>query len=513
MTSGVSTGYCPMSDAGHLALANMTVLPVALPMAAAVVLVLTRRQRVVSRVISMTANLAGLVAAFALVRVVAEEGIQVLAFGGWKAPFGIVFAVDMLGALMVAVTMVVSTATLLFACFSMDKQRETHFFYPLFQFLLMGTNGAFLTGDLFNLFVWFEVLLLASYGLMALGGRPYQLQETFKYLVINALASALFLVGIAVVYALCGTLNMADLHLRLADVGSPALRGAVALLFMVVFGVKAGVFPLYMWLPRSYFAPPAVVSALFGGLLTKVGVYALFRMVTLVFAEGAPFTLPVLVVVAAATMFFGVIGALSQWDFKRILSYHIISQVGYMIMGLAIFTPLALAGGIFYIVHHIMVKTALFLVAGVVERKRGTTFLSSLGGVLETAPVLTALFVVAGLSLAGVPPLSGFVAKLMLVKGGLEAGSYGVVSVSVVVSFLTLFSMMKVYRYVFWGVPRGLDAHDGGEGARVASVLLLVGLGVILGLGAGWAMPYAELAAHQLLDTEAYVAAVLGGRL
>ena len=492
---------------------NLAALPVAIPMAAAIVLLLTRQHPVLSRAVAMAANIAALLAALALVGAVSEDGVQVLAFGGWQAPFGIVFAVDMLGALMVAVTMVVSTATLLFACFSMDEEREKNFFYVLFQFLVMGMNGAFLTGDLFNLFVWFEVLLVASYGLMALGSEPYQLQETFKYLVINALASALFLVGIAVVYALCGTLNMADLHLKLAEVDSAAMRGAVALLFMVVFGVKAGVFPLYMWLPRSYFAPPAVVSALFGGLLTKVGVYALFRVVTLMFAEGWALTLPLLVAVASATMFFGVIGALSQWDFKRILSYHIISQVGYMIMGLAIFTPLALAGGIFYIVHHIMVKTALFLVAGSVERSRGTTFLSSLGGVLETAPFLTALFVVAGLSLAGVPPFSGFVAKLMLIKGGIEAGSYGIVGMSVVVSFLTLFSMMKVYRYVFWGTPHGRKRAQSGERARVTSVALLVGLGIALALGAAWTIPYAELAAQQLLDPEAYVSAVLGGRL
>lgn len=492
---------------------NLAALPVAIPMAAAIVLVLTRHRPYLSRTVAMAANVAGLLVALALVETVAEDGIQVLAFGGWQPPFGIVFAVDMLGALMVAVTMVVSTATLLFACFSMDEGRETHFFYALFQFLIMGTNGAFLTGDLFNLFVWFEVLLVASYGLMALGSEPYQLQETFKYLVINALASALFLVGVALVYALCGTLNMADLHLRLAEVDSAALRGAVAVVFIVVFGIKAGVFPLYMWLPRSYFAPPAVVSALFGGLLTKVGVYALFRMVTLVFADGSALTLPLLVAVACATMFFGVIGALSQWDFKRILSYHIISQVGYMIMGLAIFTPLAIAGGIFYIIHHIIVKTALFLVAGTVERRRGTTFLSSLGGMLETAPLLTGLFVVAGLSLSGVPPFSGFVAKLMLVKGGIEASSYGIVAVSVLVSFLTLFSMMKVYRYVFWGVPHGRDSVEAGNAARVVSVVLLVGLGVALGLGAGWAMPYAELAARQLLDTEAYVSAVLGATL
>ena len=487
---------------------NLLAIPVVLPQAAAVVLILLRNCPRASRTLSLLANATGIWIAGCLVSG-AREGTMVLAFGGWSAPFGIVFAVDMLGALMVMVTMLVSSAALLFACFSMDSKRERNFFYPLFQFLIMGINGAFLTGDLFNLFVWFEVLLVGSYALMALGSEPYQLQETFKYLVINALASVLFLIGVAVVYSLTGTLNMADLSARLAT-GNQGLAAAVAVIFMVVFGLKAALFPLYMWLPRSYFAPPTVISALFGGLLSKVGVYALFRTVTLMFADTAPFVLPVLGVVAGLTMLLGVLGALSQWDFKRILSYHIVSQIGYMIMGLAIFTPLALAGGIFYVIHHILVKTALFLVAGTVEKSRGTTYLPNLGGVLETAPLLTGLFVVAALSLSGAPPFSGFVAKFMLVRAGLETSSYVIVAVSILVSFLTLFSMMKIYRYVFWGTPHRADQAATGGVARATSVAVLVLLGVALGLGANFAIPYAEIAAAQLLDPASYRSAVLG---
>jgi multicomponent Na+:H+ antiporter subunit D len=252
------------------------------------------------------------------------------------------------------------------------------------------------------------------------------------------------------------------------------------------------------------------VSALFGGLLTKVGVYALFRTVSLMFAANVAFTLPVLFVIAGGTMFFGVLGALAQWDFKRVLSYHIVSQIGYMIMGLAIYTPIALAGGIFYIIHHILVKTALFLCAGTVEKMRGTTNLKRLGGVLESAPGLAALFMVAGLSLAGVPPLSGFVAKFMLIRGGLETGSYGIVTVSVVVSFLTLFSMMKIFRYAFWRDREGEELETTGNPQRILAIGVLVALGIVLGLGAAWMLPYAELAATQLLDTESYIEAVLG---
>jgi multicomponent Na+:H+ antiporter subunit D len=489
---------------------NLPIVPVALPMAAGIVLILLREHRTLSRVVALAANVAGLFVAADLVTTVRDQGILVLVFGRWTAPFGITFAVDMLGALMVMVTMVVSTATLIFACWSMDEERERGFFYALFQFLLMGVNGSFLTGDIFNLFVWFEVLLISSYALMSLGSEPYQLQETFKYLVLNAIASTLFLVAVAILYGLTGTLNMADLAVKFGRVDQAGLAGAVAVMFMIVFGIKGGLFPLYMWLPRSYFAPPTVISGLFGGLLTKVGVYALFRVVSLLFATHVALTLPVLLVVSGCTMFFGVIGALAQWDFKRILSYHIVSQIGYMIMGLAIFTPLAVAGAIYYIIHHILVKTALFLVAGTVEKRRGTTHLPSLGGLVDTAPLLSASFLVAGLSLAGVPPLSGFVSKLMLIKAGLDASAYGIVAVSVLVSFLTLFSMMKIFRYGFWRPVPAEDQPEPGNGARVLAVAALVGLGIFLGLGAAWAFPYARLAAEQLLDPALYITAVLG---
>ncbi len=496
--------------------ANLPIVPVVAPMISGALLVLIRQRPAWSRVVALTTNIVVLVAAASLVGAVRDNGIQVLAFGGWPAPFGIVFAVDMLSALMVLVTMVVSTATLLFACWSIDERRERMFFYPLFQFLLMGVNGSFLTGDLFNMFVWFEVLLVASYAMMALGSERYQLQETLKYLVINAVSSSLFLIALAAVYSLTGSLNMADVAVRFRAVDQPALAGAVAVLFFVVFGLKGGLFPLYLWLPRSYFAPPTVVSGLFGGLLTKVGVYALFRVVTLIFADTVAFTLPLLSIIAGCTMLFGVLGALSQWDFKRILSYHIVSQIGYMIMGLAIYTPLALAGGIFYIIHHILVKTSLFLIAGTVEKLRGTTHLKQLGGLVDEAPVSAGLFVVAALSLAGAPPLSGFVAKFMLLRSGLESEAYVIVMVSVVVSFLTLFSMMKVYRYAFWrsaddAVPvLATVVVSTGHAARLGAVATLVTLGVVLGLGAAWAMPYAMLAAQQLLDPSAYRMAVLG---
>jgi len=492
---------------------NLCVLPVVIPMAAGVLLIFTHARPALSRAIAISANILSLGVALALVETVRADGIQLLAFGNWPAPFGIVFTVDMLSALMVAVTMVVSTATLLFASVSLDDLLEKNFFYPLFQFLLMGVNGAFLTGDLFNLFVWFEVLLVSSYGLMALGSQAYQLQETFKYLVVNALSSALFLIGIALIYGATGTLNMADLVFKFPALAESGMAGVITVIFLVVFGIKAALFPLYVWLPRAYYGPPTVIAGLFGGLLTKVGVYALFRTVTLFFAPASSFVLPLLSFVAGATMLLGVLGALSQWDFKRILSYHIVSQIGYMIMGLAIYTPLALAGGIFYIIHHILVKTSLFLVAGAVEKRYGTTNLRALGGAADGSPLLATLFMLAGLALAGAPPLSGFVAKFMLLRSGLEAANYVIVAVSIVVSFLTLYSMMKIYRYVFWREETETAIVVPGEPVRTFAIASLVTLSLVMGLGGALLLPYVEIAAAQLLDPAAWGTVVLEARV
>lgn len=490
---------------------NLLVAPIALPMAAAIALLFTRERPAWSRALSLAANVGGLVVAAALVESVRIDGIQTLAFGGWAAPFGIVFTVDMLGALMVLVTMVVSTATLAFACSTLPDLHERMFFYPLFQLLLMGVNGSFLTGDLFNLFVWFEVLLISSYALMSLGSTEQQLAETFKYALINVVSSSMFLVGIALVYSLTGTLNMADLAVRMDAVDERGLVALSAALFVAVFSIKAALFPVYVWLPRAYFAPPTVISGLFGGLLTKVGVYALFRVTTLIF-PGVAMLQPLLLFIAGATMFFGVLGALSQWDMKRVLSYHIVSQIGYMIMGLGLWSPAGWVGGIYYMIHHILVKTSLFLVAGAVEASRGTTNLRRLGGLVDGQPGLSTLFVVAGLGLAGVPPLSGFVAKLVLMRAGLEQSHDFVVFVSVVVSFLTLFSMMKIFRYGFWRDESSPQVATSGGAVRATAIASLVLLGVAMGLGAEWGLPYAELAAEQLADRDGYIAAVLGER-
>ena len=379
----------------------------------------------------------------------------------------------------------------------------------------MGVCGAFLTGDLFNLYVSFEVMLMASFVLLALGGERAQLEGGVKYVTLNLLSSAVFLAAVGVLYGIAGTLNMADLA-RAAALGlAPDLVPVLAVLFLVAFGIKAALFPFFFWLPASYHTPPIAVSAVFAGLLTKVGVYALMRAFTLIFIGDIAFTHGLILLAAALTMVTGVLGAAAQMEFRRVLSFHIVSQIGYMVMGLGLLTPLGLAGSVFYLMHHIVVKTNLFLVGGIVRRLGGSYELKDLGGLYRSHPFLALVFLVPALSLAGIPPLSGFWGKMVLVKAGLEAEAWGITAVALGVSLLTLYSMTKLWNEAFWK-PAPADAGAGVEAPTsvpltlLGPVLALAAVTVAVGLGAGPVFDLASRAAAQLSDPSQYIAAVLG---
>lgn len=495
---------------------NLVIAPVLLPLLAGVMLVVLRRERRLQRVVSLVSLLAGLAVAAALLGRVADGEILVFRAGDWPAPFGIVLVADRLSALMVALTYVVALPGLWQSFRLIPPEVERGSYYALFQLLLMGINGAFLTGDIFNMFVWFEVLLIASYALVPIVNRGYQLQEGFKYMVFNMAASTLFVVAVAVLYGMMGTLNLADLAVKAAELENPRLLTVAAMVFAVVFGAKAALFPLYFWLPGGYDAAPTPLSGVFAGLLTKVGMYALIRMFTLLFPLDPEFTRPLVLVIAGLTMSIGVLGAVAQVTMKRILAYHSISQIGYMAMGLGLETPLALAGAIYFMIHHSVIKSALFFVAGVTEHVAGTGHLKRLGCLARPYPALAAVFLAAGLSLAGVPPMSGFFGKLTLAQAGLQVGELAIVAVSIAVSFFTLFSMMKIQFWVFWGPPRHTGAGD--DAGRIWGLLppavALVMVSAYLGVGAQWALGMMQGAADQLVDPQPYIRAVLapGGR-
>ncbi|MBM3135299.1 MAG: Na+/H+ antiporter subunit D [Chloroflexi bacterium] len=494
----------------------LLVLPLLIPFLTAVAALLAWNRRYVQRGLSVVGAAGLLGAGLGLLASIWREGVQATQMGNWPAPFGITLVADLFSAIMVVLAGLMGLAVAVYSVASMDAGRESFGYYPLLHILLTGVCGAFLTGDIFNLYVWFEVMLVASFVLLALGGKRAQLEGATKYVTLNLMASALFLAAVGILYGVAGTLNMADLARQLSLVGQPGLVTALALLFLVAFGIKAAVFPLFFWLPASYHTPPVAVSAIFAGLLTKVGVYALMRVFTLLFVHDVGYTHTLILVIAGLTMVTGVLGAVAQNEFRRILSFHIVSQIGYMVMGLGLFTHLALAGSVFYIVHHIIVKTNLFLISGVVFRLQDTYQLKRLGGLYRAYPGVAILFLIPALSLAGIPPLSGFFAKLALVKAGLETQQYLIVATALGVSLLTLFSMTKIWAEVFWksaarspqpAVPRPPPA------ALILPIVVLAMLTVAMGLAAGPLFTLATRAAEQLLNPADYIQVVLGGRL
>lgn len=503
----------------------LLVLPITLPMLTAVVALLLYRWQRAQRVVSAVGAAALLAAAFTLLATVSRHDILVVQIGNWPAPYGITLVADLFAAIMVTLAGIIGLAVALYSLASIDSQREVFGYHPLYHFLLMGICGAFLAGDLFNLYVWFEVMLTASFVLLALGGERGQMEGAIKYVTLNLMSSALFLAAMGILYGLAGTLNMADLALKFSGAERVAVQipsGVVtplAMLFLAAFGIKAAIFPLFFWLPASYHTPPVAISAIFAGLLTKVGVYALIRVFTLIFTQDVAYTHTLILVLSSLTMVAGVLGAVVQGEFRRVLSFHIISQIGYMIMGLGLFTPLALAGSVFYISHHIVVKTNLFLVSGAVGRLRGTCELRQLGGLYHTRPELAILFLIPALSLAGLPPFSGFFAKLGLVQAGLALGQYTLVAVALGVSMLTLFSMIKIWNETFWKPPPTVDDMpvEAGEGEHaplwgwLIPIALLATITLTLGFGVGPAFELALRAAEQLMNPAAYIEAVLGG--
>jgi multicomponent Na+:H+ antiporter subunit D len=489
----------------------LLVAPVVLPLATAALLVFMGRRLAFQRAVSVFSSALLLVLSLLLLLQVAGGNIVALQLGNWPAPFGITFVADPLSAVMVVINGLMALAVAVYALKDISQRLESFSYHPLYQVLLAGINGAFLTGDLFNLYVWFEVLLIASFVLLTLGGSRSELKGGLYYVLINLFASLTFLAATGILYGLTGTLNMADLAGKL-DTLPPGLVTTAAVLFFIAFGIKAALFPLFFWLPASYHTPPVAVSAIFAAMLTKVGVYALLRSFTLLFNQDTAYTHTLLLVVAAFTMLTGVLGAAAQNDIRKILSFHIISQIGYMIMGLALFTPLGLAGAVFYLLHHIIVKANLFLISGLIKREGGSFDLEALGGLYQRKPLLAILFLIPAFSLAGFPPLSGFWAKLLVIRAGLEAGQHLVVAVSLLVGLLTIYSMIKIWQAAFWS-PQKNEAPAVKPGSLrflYAPALSLAALTLLIGFFSAPFFDIALSAATELLEPSAYVEAVLG---
>jgi multicomponent Na+:H+ antiporter subunit D len=388
------------------------VLPILVPLSTAAILFLAPKRPLLQRWIALTGSILLLGSTFVVFRRVETEGIQVLQVSGWPAPFGITLVADLLAAMLGVAVGVVGVAITAAAFAGVDPRREAFGYHALIQILLMGVSGAFLTGDLFNLYVWFEVMLVASFVLMALHRTSAQVEAAFKYVAINLIASSIFLTALGLVYGMAGTLNMADLARLGPTTNTPGVEMVLAVLLVIAFSIKAGLFPLFFWLPF-----------------------------TLLFQSAPPALFTLLLVMSVATMVIGLVAALNERDFRRILSFNLVAHIGYTTASLSLLTPAALAGGIFYVLHHIVVITNLFLVSGVLLRLRRTTDTAGLGGLYRTQPAFSALAMVPIFSLAGVPPLSGFLGKLAILEGIFGAGAYWVGGMVLVVGLLTLLSM------------------------------------------------------------------------
>jgi multicomponent Na+:H+ antiporter subunit D len=517
----------------------LTPLPVLIPMlAAALTLVLGRRPRA-QRFITLAALTAVVAISSMMLYLADRDGTSALQVGGWDSPLGISLVVDRLSAMMLVVSSIVLLAVMVYSIGQGirdgSENQPVSIFLPTYLALTAGVCNAFLAGDLFNLFVGFEVLLAASFVLLTLGASADRVRAGVSYVMVSMVSSLIFLIGIALVYGATGTLNLAHIAVRMDDIPS-GTRTAIFAVLLVAFGIKAAVFPLSTWLPDSYPTAPAPVTAVFAGLLTKVGVYAIIRAHTLLFPDGSLDN--VLMVCGLLTMLVGILGSIAQSDIKRLLSFTLVSHIGYMIFGVALSTQSGLSGSIYYVAHHILVQTTLFLVVGLIERQAGSSSLRRLGGLAAASPVLAIVFLVPALNLGGIPPFSGFIGKVALLQAGSEQGSvlaWLLVAGGTVTSLLTLYVVARVWTKAFWraraDAPEG-DLADNSPSAllddssdiqfgdredvgKMPAFMLIPTIGlVVVGLAmtvfAGRIIDISDRAAADLRDRSVYIDAVRG---
>ncbi|MRH43047.1 Na+/H+ antiporter subunit D [Aquibacillus halophilus] len=491
-------------------MSNLAVLPIVIPLISGILLALLHKKIQLVRVLAQLFTGINLVVAIYIMYVVQKNGSIILESGGWDAPYSIVLVADLLSILLVVTTNIVALACVFYAPKSLSKQQEEFYFYTFFFMLISGVSGAFLTGDLFNLFVFFEVLLMASYALIVLGGGKVQLRESIKYVLINLFSSMLFVTTIAFLYSVVGTVNMAQIAQRVQEVDQKGILTTIAILLFFVFGTKAALFPLYYWLPKPYIVPNPVISALFGALLTKVGIYAILRVFTLIFVHDTDFTHNFFIWIAGFTLIFGAIGALSTNNIKLVISYNIIPAVGFMIMGIGLYNEAALSGTIYYLVHDMIIKAALFLLVGSVAYLAGTSDLRKIKGLIHHYPLLGWLFFLSAFVLAGIPPFSGFIGKLLLLQGGLQNDEVVIVIIALLSSLLILLSMIRIFVRGFWGEKdESIRVDKKAARAFTMPIVFLLFFSVLLGVGAELFYPMIENIAAYLLNPELYIESVL----
>jgi multicomponent Na+:H+ antiporter subunit D len=488
------------------------VLPIVLALVGAAGLLMFRRTRGMPLVGAVLVVLGIIACEIALLMQVIEGGPVSMTMGRWLPPFGISLTADVFGTVFALASAVVTLLVLLYAEFDRADAHGKDGFHSMVLLLLAGVTGAFLTGDLFNLYVWFEVMLIASFGLIVHGGRAAQLEAALKYGFLNFLATTIFLLALGLLYGLLGTLNMADI-LRVAPNANPAAMTGIATLLLLAFGMKAAAFPLNAWLPASYHLPSPAVSALFAGLLTKVGAYALLRALVVILPASRDALEPVLATVAIATLLVAPLGAIAETNLRRAIGFLVIGGIGAVLAGMVVPTETGIAGSGLYIFHAILTMTALYLAAGLIEKRTATTDTRNMGGLYAASTPLSVLFFVLILATAGVPPFLGFWPKLLLLQAGFADGwiGQGLVLALLVNAVLTLIAGTRLWSHVFWrpgperaDVPLVFDSH--GRLAFGATSVLAVGI-VVIGLWPAPLMAAISVGAGDMADPARYVAA------
>ena len=505
----------PMTAAHWLA-----VTPIALCITVGAALMMIRhRTHWHSAVALVGLGLLVLVVVLLLVKVMADGPLTMM-MGRWLPPFGIAITVDLTGALLALAAAIVAFCGALYAHVEIDNSGRRYGFYPLLMMLMAGVSGAFLTGDLFNLYVWFEVLLISSFGLLILGSEREQIDGALKYAVLNLMATTLFLISVGYLYAIFGTLNMADIALKVPEYADTAPLMTLSALFILAFSMKAAAFPVNFWLPASYHTPRVVVSALFAGLLTKVGVYALLRVTVMLMPVEREALSLVIAVVAALTMIFGALGALAQSDIRRFLGFVVVAGIGNMLAGAAIGGDLAVGAAIFYALHSILLMTALYLVAGEIGRLGGSFRLDRVAGLWTAAPAFAAISLALFFAASGLPPFSGFWPKALLVKASIDIGAWWLAASVLVSGFLTTIAFGRVFLFTFWrpvsqpadgSAASAVPLPSPGRSAirwRMAPIVVLTAFTVWFGLFPDSLVVLTQQAAGGLSDPTAYIRSV-----
>ncbi len=449
-----------------------------------------------------------------LLHLVWNKGALVLHAGNWRAPFGISFVIDTFSATLLLLASISALAVSIYAGASVYRPRLKFGFFTIYHFLIMGIQGAFLTGDAFNLYVWFELMIISSFVLLSLGAEKKQLEATVKYFTLNFLASIIFLTGLGILYGLTGTLNIADISQRMKEVQSEGLKEICAIFFLVGFGCKAGLFPLYFWLPASYHTPPSAVSAIFGGLLTKVGVYAIIRMFSVVFADISSMH-SIFLVLGSVTIVAGAIGAISQKNIMRVFGYLIICHIGYMIGGFGLFNKVALTGVVFYMIHDIVIKTNLFMLAGLVYKIKGSYEYKYLGNLYANFPRISLVAALIFFSLTGVPPLSGFWPKVPLLQSAFNLQEIMYAVCLIAGSIITLIVIARMWSEVFWKKNDNVYKEEGRfiyfkdltwlkKADYLVPIVFLLTVSLFIGFGANYVFQLSDRIAEELMNPEIY---------